>query len=57
MHVAAFVKKPWRVDQPVVKCMRCGGLYAQRKDGRVRDHYCSPVTSTVAPVLAHLPAM
>lgn len=58
VHVAASVtvKKQWRVDQPVVKCMRCGGLYAQRKDGRVRDHYCSPANS-VAPVIAHLPAM
>ena len=50
-------KKQWRVDQPVVKCVRCGGLYAQRKDGKVRDHYCSPIVSVAAPVVAHLPAM
>lgn len=53
----AAVKKQWRVDQPVVKCVRCGGLWAQRKDGRVRDHYCSPLVSTTAPVVAHLPTM
>ena len=51
------VKKQWRVDQPVVKCVRCGGYWAQRKDGRVRDHYCSPLVSTTAPVVAHLPTM